>query len=236
MNKVTLRSLLLKIRRRLPGRKRLVAQQIQQFKLHDVTLTPTSLSHEHFDILNKTPAWMSSSERLLLFALVFALRPKRYLEIGTFQGGSALLVAAAMDAANIEGTLLCIDPAPKISEENWRRLEKRTILLTGSSPQILPEALRQAGGKFDLILIDGDHSYEGAMSDAEGVLPFLAEDGYIFFHDCFFPDVQIAIDDFVKANGGRIVDIGALTRETTSVTSPTGDVSQWGGLRMLQLR
>lgn len=40
-----------------------------------------------------------------------------------------------------------------------------------------------ASRKFDVIFIDGDHSYQGVKNDYENSLPLLNENGYVIFHD-----------------------------------------------------
>ncbi len=62
------------------------------------------------------PAEMLLPERLLLYSLIFGLRPKRYVEIGTFRGGSTVIACAAMDDVG-EGKILCIEPNPEIEPE-----------------------------------------------------------------------------------------------------------------------
>jgi predicted O-methyltransferase YrrM len=201
---------------------------------YDVTDCAGEINLADLEVVRWAPVWMTRAERLLLYTLSFTLRPERYLEIGTLQGGSALLVAAAMDALNTGGRLICVDPKPQIIPEHWQRLANRTLLLEGHSPDILPQACEMAGGKFDLILIDGDHTYAGALRDAQGVLPFAADGAYILFHDSFFVEVARAIDDFVLEHAQELVDFGSLTREYTS--APDFDSVQWGGLRMVQVR
>lgn len=186
-------------------------------------------------VLTEAPVWMSPSERLLLFTLIFTTRPKRYLEIGTFQGGSAVLVCTAMDAAGIDGTITCVDPEPKIAPELWNTIQHRTSKLVGYSPQILPQAEQSAGGKFDFILIDGDHTYKGALHDAEGALSVALPNAYLLFHDSFFPEVKQAIDDFVTSHGSQVIDFGLFTREYSIQSQPDGSQIHWGGLRMLRV-
>ncbi len=185
-------------------------------------------------VLTEAPVWMSPAERLLLFTLVFTTRPKRYLEIGTFQGGSAALVCAAMDAAAIDGTITCVDPEPRIAPELWSAIEHRTSKLVGFSPQILHQAQQVAGGNFDFILIDGDHTYEGALRDAEGVLSVATPNAFLLFHDSLFPDVKRAIDDFVLAHPSHVADFGLFTREYSTQSLDNGTEVRWGGLRMLK--
>ena len=58
------------------------------------------------DVLSWAPAQLTRADRLLLYTLVFTLRPLRYLEVGTLRGGSALIAAAAMDALQTPGRII----------------------------------------------------------------------------------------------------------------------------------
>ena len=188
------------------------------------------------EVIRWAPVWMTRAERLLLYTLIFGLRPARYLEIGTLKGGSALIVAAAMDATDSAGRLVCIDPEPQIAPEHWSRLEHRTTLLEGFSPEILPRAQEIAGGPFDFVLVDGDHTYDGVKRDAEGVLQFVADGAYLLFHDSFFPDIARALQDFGTQYADQVVDFGTLTREITVTSQSQSDSGRWGGLRLMQVR
>jgi predicted O-methyltransferase YrrM len=172
---------------------------------------------------------------LLLYALVFCLRPTRYLEIGTLYGGSALIAAAAMDALHTAGRLVCVDPKPQIDPEHWERLEHRTTLLQGYSPDILPHACEVAGGLFDFVFIDGEHTYANFKSDATGVLPFVADGAYLLLHDNFSPDIAQATQDFLMQHRRQIVDCGILTREFTTSPQQQGPPARWGRLRLMRV-
>lgn len=196
---------------------------------YDVAKQDPNLNLKTISILEDAPVWMTVGERLLLYTLAYTLRPQHYLEIGTFQGGSALIVSSAMDALDSTGHLYCIDPNPQISPETWAKLEHRTTVFEGCSPHILQDESELADNLFDVVLIDGDHSYSGVLKDAEGILPLVCSQGYIIFHDGFGSDVKQAIDEFVENNNGKVVDLGLLTREITIDT----DGNQWGGLRLV---
>jgi predicted O-methyltransferase YrrM len=223
------------ILRRLIAASPLVSAK-QDYPLCDVTATFAEFDLSSMAVITTAPVWMTRAERLLLYTLTFTLRPTRYLEIGTLRGGSALIVAAALDHLNSDGRLICVDPAPQIEPDHWQQLAPRTTLLTGYSPDVLREARRLAGGPFDMVLIDGDHSYQGAIRDAAGVLEFVADGAYLLFHDCFFPEVGQAIDDFVAEHPNHLLDHGPLTREITTEARDNGPALTWGGLRMLQVR
>jgi predicted O-methyltransferase YrrM len=176
---------------------------------------------------------MTPAERFLLFTLAFTLRPVRYLEIGTLHGGSAMLVAAAMDAVRNDGRLICLDPNPQIAPDKWSTIQHRATLLRGLSPEALPEARALAGGLFDLILIDGDHTGAGVLRDASGALSVASPGSHILFHDCFNPDVASGISEFLRTNVGRVRDAGPLTREITHEPDHNGAPAAWGGLRLV---
>jgi predicted O-methyltransferase YrrM len=199
----------------------------------DVTPFQAELDLDQLRVLTSAPVWMTRAERLTLFTLTFCLRPARYMEIGTLKGGSALIVASAMAALGSDGRIFCVDPEPRVAPEDWARLESRAQMFRGFSPQILPEVASAAGGPFDLVLIDGDHSYQGAIRDAKGVLPFMSHGGYILFHDAFFADVRKAIDEFVLSHRAAVTDLGVMTREITTTADPLGQPVEWGGLRLV---
>ena len=132
------------------------------------------------------------------------------LEIGTYCGRSAILLAAA---ARATGTVALTVDHHRGSEEQqpgweyhdtslvdqqvgrmdtlprFRRtlhaagLEDHVVALVGRSPQIA--ALW--AGRLALVFIDGGHTDEHATGDYEGWAPHLAPDGLLVVHDVF-PD------------------------------------------------
>ncbi|MBX2997413.1 MAG: class I SAM-dependent methyltransferase [Caldilineaceae bacterium] len=230
------------IRRIFRGVKAPSASQNQMIRSQQANLVPfdvTAFAGEFelgwLEPVKSAPVWMSRSERLMMFSLAFCLRPQRYLEIGTFQGGSALVVGSALDALKSNGQMYLVDPTPKIAQEDWLKIAHRAELFKGYSPDILRKVAAKAVQPFDLVLIDGDHTYAGAKRDAEGVLAYVGPGSYIVFHDSFFPEVRRAIDEFVDAHSGRIVDFGLMTREVTVDKSEDGGRVEWGGLRILYI-
>ncbi len=185
---------------------------------------------KRFDRINSAPVLMSWSERVVLYSTVFGVRPKRCLEIGTHQGGSAMIIVAALDDIGA-GKLICVDPNPVVAPENWQEVCHRATMMAGGSPEILPEAMKAAGGPFDFALIDGDHSLEGVIRDIEGVLPLLDERAFLLFHDAHYGDVEEGIDRMVSKYRRHLVDCGMVSVEQT--IDPDNQLC-WGGLRMLR--
>ena len=202
---------------------------------YDVTDHADQIDLTSLEVIKWTPAWLSRAERLTIYTLCFSLRPRRYLEIGTFQGGSALIVAAAMDTVRSDGCMYCVDPNPRMTPENWARIEHRATLFTGYSPDILPEVYAKAGGPFDFVFIDGDHTYNGVLRDAEGVLPYVTAGTYLLFHDSFFPEVKQGLHDFATRYCERVADCGPITREVTIQQEPNQVPVPWGGLHLMRV-
>ena len=182
------------------------------------------------EILEQAPVLMAPPERLMLYSLVRGLRPARVLEIGTHKGGSAMIMVAALDEIGA-GLLVCIDPAPVVTDEHWRLIAHRATLLTGSSPAVLEQARATAGGLFGFAFVDGDHTYGGVLRDIEGVLPVLADDAHLLFHDAHFREVRQAIDEALLRHPQRLIDCGMLSVEENP--DPEHD-AVWGGLRLLR--
>lgn len=57
-----------------------------------------------------------------------------------------------------------------------------------------------ADGSLDLVYVDGDHRYEGALSDIKGWLPKLRKGGCMTGHDFSFPTVRQALSETFKGD------------------------------------
>ncbi len=174
------------------------------------------------------PTEMSIDERLFLYAFIRGIRPERVLEIGTHHGGSATIMACAMEDVSI-GKIVCVDPAPDITVSR-RLFHGRVHLLEKPSPEAIPEAARIAGGPFDLALIDGIHVYDQAKSDFEAALRHMTSKGYLLFHDGFNFGVNEAIKETIEANS-RLHDCGYVCATPTTAF----DFSGYGGFRLVRL-
>lgn len=181
------------------------------------------------------PAELLLPERLLMYSLVRGLRPERCLEIGTHFGGSTTITCAALDDVGT-GRLVCVDPNPLVAADLWARLTHRATMIRGTSPGVLPEAVAVAGGLFDFVFIDGDHTHTGVVRDVEGVLQVAAPGAHLLFHDSHYWEVRDAIDECLSRHTTRLTDAGTLSALSTApIASPDGTSAQWGGFRLLRV-
>ncbi|WP_028057994.1 class I SAM-dependent methyltransferase [Candidatus Solirubrobacter pratensis] len=191
---------------------------------------------QRFHIVHTTPAWMSMHERVLLYGLVAGLQPQRIVEIGTFKGGSTLVMCAALDDLDADGRIVCVDPNPRVAPEDWDSVQHRATMVAEPSPEALASAAEVAGAGFNFALIDGDHTRAGVERDIEATLPTLAEEAHLVFHDAHYFEVREAIDDAVRRHP-TLVDAGLVSVDS-SPDQPDADGNEvaWGGLRLLRFR
>jgi len=143
------------------------------------------------------PRTMHSEQdaRVLLDA---ARGARRAVEIGVYEGGSALTLLAGLDA---EAELHLIDPFgshPDALPGGWGASEwatRRVIARAarrrrGRAPRLRWHVARShevargwSGGELDLVFIDGDHSAEGCELDWRAWSPLVRGGGRVVFHD-----------------------------------------------------
>jgi predicted O-methyltransferase YrrM len=210
---------------------KLTAARVERAPVSVAGPSPSGYAPKRFDVVYRAPALMVMSERVVLYGLVFGLRPQRCLEIGTHRGGSALIIAAALDDLG-EGTLSCVDLAPQIDPEDWRAMAHRATLFSApSSPGVFHEMAEKAAGRFDFALIDGDHSTAGALRDINGMLGVLEDSATIVLHDAHNDEVAQAVRLAVENRESGLTDCGMISTEKSF------DAAQgvyWGGMRMLR--
>lgn len=125
----------------------------------------------------------------------YALGKRVALEIGTFQGVSARVIAAALAS---DGRLHCIDPWDPIDgRENVtftiakrhfarNRVSNRIVFLQGTSVTME----KRIPSNLDFVFIDGDHSYEGLATDWAVVAQRVAPGGIVCLHDTTIPAAE----------------------------------------------
>lgn len=202
----------------------------------------TTYLPQRFHVVHSAPVWMSYPERVIVYSLIAGLAPERILEIGTFKGGSTLIMCAALDDLDTnqespaDRRIVCVDPNPRVAPEDWEAVSHRATMVAAPSPEALTEAASVAGRGFDFALIDGDHTYDGVVRDIEATIPTLADEAHVIFHDAHYYEVRDGIDDEIKRHEGAFEDAGMLSTASTLEPNGNGGHDRWGGIRMLRYR
>jgi hypothetical protein len=158
---------------------------------------------------------MPVAQRLFLWSFIYGVCPKRYLEIGTAEGGSAMIVMSAIKALGFDDFQgICIDPKFDISQKTKLALQNNfTFFEEISSLNVMKKAKAQVGGFFDVLLVDGDHTYDYALADIILAIPFVQPGGYILVDDAGYYQVRDAIQYTVERFS--LIDAGFMCRHIT---------------------
>ena len=116
---------------------------------------------------------MSKDEALKLFCCAkMVLKGGIIVEIGTFRGGSAIIMAAATEA-----NIYSIDIASEVIEKvkDFPNIK----FIQGDSKEI---SITWDKG-IEMLFIDGDHTFEGVQKDIINWAPKVKAGGIICFHD-----------------------------------------------------
>ena len=147
------------------------------------------------------------SDVLVLCEYAMRLKPSDvYLEIGTWMGGSAAIVALVTPPTVAVHT---IDSA-SFHEARWRHTaaEYRNILQGNFmrcgvrdriSISLLGSIDTSWEKEIDLLFIDGEHGHAPVSADAAKWLPLVAEGGVALFHDYFlYSGVKRVVDGILE--------------------------------------
>ena len=138
------------------------------------------------DIINQwwNPGIQQRREEFVAFIAsvesYLARNPRKILDIGTNKGGTALMFQHIADEGCVSVDIQ--EREGGIPNEWFTKVH----FITGdsSSPEIIEEIKQK--GPYDLIFIDGDHSYEGTKRDWELAKALISRPGVIGFHDIGF--------------------------------------------------
>ncbi len=127
-----------------------------------------------------------------VYALARHYQPQHIVEVGTFAGGTAVGFATAINQ-NGQGQLHCVDQDsysngtfPQVVKRNLARVgfpESKLQLCSGDSKEWLPKLADTLRGQVEIVLVDGDHTYDGALIDLRNALPLVKPGGFILVHD-----------------------------------------------------
>jgi cephalosporin hydroxylase len=136
--------------------------------------------------------------------------PKRYLEIGSASGG---FIRALYERVPFEFGMMIDNGAyqAEMQEKNIEAFKDRVKCVICDSHGPEAKAALEGEAPFDLILIDGDHSYEGVIQDVALVLPYAHKNTLICFHDVnckHVPGVRQAYDEVIAS--GKLREVGVI--------------------------
>lgn len=162
------------------------------------------------DSLFRIPGYLHPLEGRLLYWLAGRVpEGGTAVEIGSFKGKSSSFLAAGLVA---NARLYCVDTWQCDAMPYDNREDVFDIFKKHTSPyasRIVPrrgiseEVAANWQDPVDLLFIDGDHSYEGCLTDIRAWLGHVKSGGWVAFHDSREKGVVRAIDEmFPKEQQG----------------------------------
>jgi predicted O-methyltransferase YrrM len=185
----------------------------------------------------KSGTSITVEEACHLGAIAKFIDARKALEIGTFDGNAALLLAANVGPS---GSVVTVDLPPNFALEDQQslvfaqgklNLTPRDELARQIKGHDLALRIRQVygdsakldwttlGGPFNLIFIDGSHTEAYVRSDSENAVKHLAPGGIILWHDYgMIPAVSHVVDAFAKETSAMKVYVLEGTRFAIGLT------------------
>lgn len=151
------------------------------------------------DELNESIAQDDSAtleERMFLYSLLRAIKPKVAVEIGTHRGLAAIYMACALHD-NGMGILHTTDPVDYDQKTNVTKFHQlgnyiKTYLKKGCELDIKD---------VDFLFVDGFHEEEHVLAEMAHFMPRLTQNAVVVFHDCGGDNVQVGVNAAIKKLG-----------------------------------
>lgn len=145
---------------------------------------------------------LSLDEATLLYNNALTFKGRRGLEIGChYAWSTAHLVSAGLDLDVIDPALGHADQMRDVRGSLQSIGEAR--LWAGFSPNVVPAVRAVKPAAWSFAFIDGYHEGDAPADDARAVLPQLADDALVVFHDLISPHVAAGLAVFADA-GWRV--------------------------------
>lgn len=136
------------------------------------------------DLVREMPGWLRDEDVLKLYELG-RLAAGPVLEVGSYHGKSAVVLASAIRAAGGAGPLVSVDIDPDALAGARRGVRDRgladLVVFVRGTLQALFRAYPELRPGF--VFVDGDHSLAGVRRDLETLEAILPTGALVLFHD-----------------------------------------------------
>ena len=210
----------------------IVPEQIEEYaEAH--TTPPLALLAE---LAEETRATLAAPQMLtgtiegrLLELLVYALRPRRVLELGTYSGYSSLSMAAGLPEDGHIDTCEVDERHAEVARRYIGRSPYADRITVHVGPAL--ETIERLGGDFDFVFVDADKENYGSYYDA--LLPRLARGGLMAFDNTLWSGRVLDADDDSEATRSIVELNDRIARDERVVAVM---LSVRGGITLVRLR
>jgi Methyltransferase domain len=156
---------------------------------------------------------------VMLLKIALCIAPKRLMEIGSFRGYTALLLAQHISPS---AKIVTIDRQPDHGEA-YRGTSLASMIERRVGEVDWAMFARDETESYDLIFVDADHSYANVRNDTELVLPLLSPAGFIVWHDYAnwgYFSAQNGVPEYLGELAVKL-PIGHVLGSTLAIHSPS---------------
>jgi len=196
-------------------------------------MNENNISQQSIEITNKIISEMESNSFHNHFHILYDIcnlinKDIFYLEIGCFAGASASLVSSN----NFVKKSYSIDLGRPINKKipirnvnNFKNPSCEYTYIEGNSNDIeIVNSIKRQLSHVNILLIDGDHSFNGVLNDFKNYEELVCEGGYIIFDDYLdnqhSPEVKTAVDTLLKTlNKKKYEIIGSIKYDLIKMTN-----------------
>jgi len=169
------------------------------------------------DKVRNVHSGISIKEGIMMYKLIKQYKPKKLIEVGLACGISTCYMLCAITSGD---KIYSIDPFQKIQWDRFGLINANNVVhelnLPSNTHHWIPkysyDYFNFTNDKYDFMLIDGDHSYEGTMIDLNGSLKILNKKGILAIDDILHNDVGKAVNDFIKINNNKFSKINTTVK------------------------
>jgi Methyltransferase domain len=141
-------------------------------------------SREAVESVRDLPGWLLDEDAMKLYELAYSSSGP-ILDVGTYRGKSAILMACALRDAGSAGPVVSLDVDPDAVRAAAalaadRAVADRMALVRGTAEQLFRAV---PGLRPSLVFLDGDHSRRGVARDLKALEPRVPAGGSLLFHD-----------------------------------------------------
>lgn len=182
---------------RRPETRRELLRSMEKLEHDDIDRWRMEVLRTGFERIGES--WDFQDNVTIAHAFTALARPTRAIEVGVRRGLLSAMVAAANPSIELHLVDMWIENYSGSSNPG-KELVRRQLsavghtgevrFYEGDSHKILPELLGENPElDFDVVVIDGDHTYEGAFEDLRHLVPRVAPGGILIFddiaHECY---------------------------------------------------
>lgn len=141
--------------------------------------------------------WATENEVFdFLYGFTRMIKPEKVLEIGTFEGDTAIAIGKALKENEL-GHLITLDTTDYGQEKNIAELNLTNYITCIKEKPI--EYIQNLIQEYDMIFIDDGHTYADITRDLTNAHRLIKDKGFILGHDVLaIPDVNAGYTDFTN--------------------------------------